>query len=202
MISHSNIVIKKSPCIYHPSIECILNFDCSSCPIGCNTNIQKSLTMCDIEDIGNSSLQPIKRKLKISNKKNKYKSKNKLDNSLKDQDILLNKKLSICSDNDNQVIINNNNNKFQSKRKELMYDVCINDSIVENNIINLITNHNQSSFSINFNLKTSKKLICFVNGKLSLVKLQDFIGYISSCLLIMFSESFIRLFNSKLQIIS
>ncbi|BCL65789.1 hypothetical protein IOLA_157 [uncultured bacterium] len=221
MIAHKNIIEQRSQCIYYPNINCILNLNCTSCPIGCQAaNLNKPVVF-DIEDI--SSMKAIIFSTKIKNSKNiknkNKKKKSKLDCTTNNDSLFLEFKKPLIDSND-QVINDNDNNILLTTKNILLKDNKVNNfkninnnkpilNDTDNNIDNdLFTANNLIIKDLKNNLYTldlsnnhSIKLSCFINGKLVMIKCKDISCALSKALLILFGDIFIKLFSYNFKII-
>lgn len=219
MIAHNNIIEQKLQCIYYPNISCILNLNCTSCPIGCQAANLNKPVVCDIEDI--SSMKTIILSTKIKKSKNIKSSnknkKSKLNYSVNNNSLFLECKKPLIDNND-QIINNNSDSIKLTTRNVLLKDNKIKNFkyTVDNKIILNDIHYNFDNNFFNTNnlvIKDSKnntykldykypsKLLCFINGKLVIIKCKDISNTLSKSLLILFGDIFIKLFSYNLKII-
>lgn len=205
MISHKSMFQKKDSCLYNSNIACLLNFECSSCPIGCNLDFKQAVSV-DIEDIFHKSHVKSNNN-KITNKKRK---KSKINNKLKSEFLFLNNDLSLINDEININPIKTDlklvNNKFKLFEQE---DSKLNETniLIECSTNNLMTTNNLdqiTEFKIfnNYSLNKDRKLMLLSNGRLLILKLNNLVCDLHYYLLIILGNSFMKLFINKLICIS
>lgn len=202
MISHNNFQ-KKEACIYNSNIDCLMNFSCDTCPIGCNAELNKAINI-EIEDIiPFKSYTRENNNLKSHNRRKLNKSKH-IDTECNNEALFLNNNLQLVNTKTNKI---ENDNKVEVKNKLLTSNKIISDnvecSLNTHNVIE-INNNNiyKDKIFTNYEYNNERRLILSSSGKLLIIKLSNLLLNIPYCLFIILGESFAKLFIEQLMYIS